>query len=104
MLTDREKSRRNGRPVARVDENRYIKVKRSMAAIKQVLHERRRIRYLIGEKGDELTAGSLPEDASTKGESQLRGEMKPGYRHPKTSPFAHLSNYGRGENRKHGKR
>ena len=43
LLSEREKARRNVRPVLAVDEQRYTKVKRSMAAIKQVLGERQRI-------------------------------------------------------------
>ena len=47
LLSEREKARRNVRPVLAVDEHRYIKVKRSMAAIKQVLGERQRINDML---------------------------------------------------------
>ena len=104
LLTDREKSRRNGRPVARTDESRYVKVKRSMAAIKHVLNERRRIRYLIEEGHDDSTDDSAMDNTSSDEKPKLRGEVKPGFRHIKTSPFAHLPNYGQGKNRKYRKR
>ena len=77
LLTDREKSRRNGRPVARTDESRYVKVKRSMAAIKHVLHERRRIRHLIEQ--DENKSGDVDTDADADDRPKLRGEVKPGF-------------------------
>lgn len=100
MLTDREKSRRNGRPIASADEGRYIKTKRSMAAIKHVLHERRRIRDLIDGDQDDFTEGTATDDACSSAEQKLRGELKPGFRHVKTSPFAHPPNYGKGASRK----
>ena len=40
LLSERERTRRNQRPIATKEENRYIKVKRSMGAIKFVLRER----------------------------------------------------------------
>ena len=46
-MSEREKARRNIRPVLAIDEHRYIKVKRSMAAIKQVLGERQRINDML---------------------------------------------------------
>lgn len=51
LLTEREKNRRNQRPVLAVEEHRYIKVKRSMAAIKQVLAERQRINDMMKKRG-----------------------------------------------------
>ena len=47
LLSEREKARRNQRPVLAVEEQRYTKVKRSMAAIKVVLGERQRINDLL---------------------------------------------------------
>ena len=43
LLTEREKTRRGLRPMLKPDENRYIKVKKSMAGIKVVINERKRI-------------------------------------------------------------
>ena len=51
LLSEREKGRRNQRPVLAVEEHRYIKVKRSMAAIKQVLSERQRINDTLRKQG-----------------------------------------------------
>jgi len=47
LLSEREKSRRGQRPVSTLDENRYIKVKRSMGAIKHVLKERSKIKKIL---------------------------------------------------------
>jgi len=52
LLSLKAKYRRNGRPIAQLEDNRYIKVKRSMAAIKHVLGERQK----IGNKIKELSA------------------------------------------------
>ena len=43
LLTLKERSRRLLRPLLPNDESRYIKVKRSMASIKLVLDERKKI-------------------------------------------------------------
>ena len=51
LLSEREKNRRNQRPVLAGEEHRYIKVKRSMAAIKQVLSERQRINDTLRKQG-----------------------------------------------------
>ena len=50
LLTTKEKSRTTGRPFSPMDEYRYSKVKRSMAAIKHVLDERKKIEKLIAEE------------------------------------------------------
>lgn len=47
ILSEKEKIRRSLRPVTRMEENRYEKVKRSMAAIKTTLAERKRIESLL---------------------------------------------------------
>jgi len=44
VLTERERVRRIQRPLSKLEDNRYIKVKRGMAAIKVVLKERSKIR------------------------------------------------------------
>ena len=49
LLSEREKTRRIQRPVLRLEEDRYTKVKRSMAGIKIVLNERKRIEGLMKE-------------------------------------------------------
>ena len=51
LLSEREKTRRNQRPVLKPEENSYTKVKRSMAGIKIVLNERKRIQGLIDAGG-----------------------------------------------------
>lgn len=47
ILTEKQKLRRTVNPVSIIEENRYIKVKRSMAAIKHVLSERQKINNKI---------------------------------------------------------
>ncbi len=47
LLTEKEKIRRAQRPYTSRDENRYISVKRSMAGIKHVIKERKRIECTI---------------------------------------------------------
>lgn len=42
LLSLKAKYHRSGRPIAQLEDNRYIKVKRSMAAIKHVLGERQK--------------------------------------------------------------
>jgi len=49
LLSLKAKYRRSGRPIAQLEDNRYIKVKRSMAAIKHVLGERQKIGNKIKE-------------------------------------------------------
>ena len=44
LLSEREKARRMQLPVSKLDENRYIKIKRGMGAIKHVLRERSSIK------------------------------------------------------------
>lgn len=63
LLSLKAKYRRNGRPIAQLEDNRYIKVKRSMAAIKHVLGERQK----IGNKIKEL---SLTENENQNNDSQ----------------------------------
>jgi hypothetical protein len=47
LLSEREKARSARRPVMRLDENRYINVKRAMGAIKFVLGERKKIDAIV---------------------------------------------------------
>jgi len=47
ILSEKEKIRRSLRPVTRMEENRYVKVKKSMAAVKTTLSERKRIETLL---------------------------------------------------------
>lgn len=90
LLTEREKMRRAGRAVIRTDESRYLKVKKSMAGIKHVLAERRKISdNLNSASGEEI--GFAP--------NKLRGEAKPGFRKVGTSPFAHLPRSKKNYNR-----
>ena len=56
LLTAREKVRRSQRPLLPTEEFRYIKVKRSMAAIKFVLSERRKIENELNNKEPESHA------------------------------------------------
>ena len=64
MLTLRDRYRRTFSPIPDNDDSRYLKVKRSMAAIKCVLHERKQITQLIkaeeeakeASKGDKASA------------------------------------------------
>jgi hypothetical protein len=48
LLTTKNKLRRTQRPVIAADEFRYTKVKRSMASIKHVLEERKKIDKILG--------------------------------------------------------
>lgn len=48
LLSEREKARRAQRPITSAEENRYTKVKRSMAAIKVTMTERAKIDQLLG--------------------------------------------------------
>jgi large subunit ribosomal protein L47 len=50
LLTLRQTTRQKLMPMPQLDENRYIRVKRSMAAIKLVLDERKKIDALLKEK------------------------------------------------------
>jgi large subunit ribosomal protein L47 len=50
LLTIKQTVRRNQRPISATDESRYIKVKRSMAAIKHVLGERQKIGDMLRKK------------------------------------------------------
>ena len=52
ILSEKEKTRRSQRPILSPQENRYIKVKRSMAGIKVVLNERKRIQVLIDKESN----------------------------------------------------
>jgi len=69
LLTEKEKARRGERPVATPIEGRYIKTKRSMAAIKHCLSERKVIREKL------IASGAITEIG-------LAGEKKPGYKKP----------------------
>lgn len=66
LLTEREKLRRNKKPVTVLDENRYRNVKRSMANIQFVLTERNNIEKLIA---DEKVAKDATEAMQQKGET-----------------------------------
>ena len=72
LLSEREKTRRSLRPVTKPDENRYIKVKRSMAGIKVVLGERKRIEALLEAEAKARAASSsssASSDSSSSGGS-----------------------------------
>ena len=59
LLTTKQKLRRTQRPVIAAEEFRYTKVKRSMAGIKHVLEERKKIDKLLG------VSSSIPKTPST---------------------------------------
>ena len=63
LLSEREKSRRGQRPVSRLDENRYIKVKRSMAGIKHVLKERSKIKKILKESEGFVSADKTQQES-----------------------------------------
>lgn len=67
LLTIREKNRRLSSPMTRPDENRYIRVKRSMGAIKFVLNERKKIDALINSKEEhqKVSVSSLDIDSQS---------------------------------------
>lgn len=50
ILTEKTKMRKNLTPITATDEQRYFKVKRSMAAIKHVLSERQKINNILNKK------------------------------------------------------
>ena len=50
ILTEKTKMRKNMTPITATDEQRYFKVKRSMAAIKHVLSERQKINNILNKK------------------------------------------------------
>ena len=52
LLTLRDRFRRTFSPIPDNDDSRYLKVKRSMAAIKYVLHERKQIQQIIKSEED----------------------------------------------------
>lgn len=54
LLSEKEKRRRFQRPSTKMDEWRYFNVKRSMAGIKVVLAERRKIEDLIEKAKTEI--------------------------------------------------
>jgi len=47
LLSQRDKSRRALQPILKPDENRYMKVKKSMAGIKVVMGERKKIQAVL---------------------------------------------------------
>ena len=55
LLTSKESARKAQRPMTSTEESRYVKVKRSMAAIKLVLHERKMVDHMLRNK-DKLIA------------------------------------------------
>jgi large subunit ribosomal protein L47 len=73
LLSAKEKVRRTQRPYTAAEEQRYTKVKRSMAAIKLVMSERRKIGNLIARKeGDrERSLSSNANANSTESNSQI---------------------------------
>ena len=60
LLSERERARRNSRPIQPKEETRYLKVKRSMGAIKFVLSERSKIHKLLKKEGVEGLADTKP--------------------------------------------
>jgi 2-oxoglutarate dehydrogenase complex dehydrogenase (E1) component-like enzyme len=48
LLSSKQKLRRTQRPTTSADEFRYSKVKRSMAGIKHVLNERKKVDKILG--------------------------------------------------------
>jgi len=60
LLSERQKVRKNQRPLLASEENRYTKVKRSMAAIKVVLSERQKIGDSIRDEQNNSTAPETP--------------------------------------------
>lgn len=58
LLSEKEKVRRVGRPIGGLEEHRYTKVKRSMAAIKHVLSERQKINNLLNAQKEIETPSS----------------------------------------------
>lgn len=64
MLTSRERCRNKLQPFPDIEEARYIKVKRSMCAIKHVLHERKRIAAQI--EADKAAVAPTSTESSTQ--------------------------------------
>eukprot|EP01041_Mallomonas_annulata_P005332 gene5332-10661_t len=62
LLTAKEKARRSLRPISAAEEARYMKVKRSMGAMKLVLAERKRISQMLKTQDLQL----LPQNYFTK--------------------------------------
>ncbi len=60
LLSERERQRRNQRPISAKEENRYTKVKRSMGSIKYVLKERSKIKKMLEAEGVEGLADTKP--------------------------------------------
>jgi large subunit ribosomal protein L47 len=60
LLSERERLRRNQRPVSTKEEGRYTKVKRSMGAIKFVLKERSKIKKMLEANGEQNLADTKP--------------------------------------------
>lgn len=60
LLSERERARRNSRPIPPKEEFRYIKVKKSMGAIKFVLSERSKIHKLLKKEGVEGLTDTKP--------------------------------------------
>ena len=60
LLSERERQRRNQRPISAKEENRYTKVKRSMGSIKYVLKERSKIKKMLEAEGAEGLADTKP--------------------------------------------
>jgi hypothetical protein len=67
LLSEKDKLRRNRRPVTTYDEKRYYKVKKGMAAIRLVVAERRKIGQLIeSEAAAKATADAAKDDSAIK--------------------------------------
>jgi hypothetical protein len=60
LLTNKQKLRRMLRPVTSGEEHRYIKIKRSMAAIKHVMDERKKVDKIMG------VSSAIPKDYDGK--------------------------------------
>ena len=58
LLTSRHRYRQKLIPMPQLEENRYIRVKRSMAAIKVVLDERKKISEMLKEQSGVESADS----------------------------------------------
>jgi len=68
LLTAKQKLRRNQRPVTGAEEFRYIKVKRSMAGIKHVLKERKKIDQIFRSATSDppvMSSSGAPHSAAT---------------------------------------
>jgi len=77
LLSEREKTRRMLRPLAKPDENRYMKVKKSMAGIKVVLNERKRIERMLEKSASASASASAAEEPGAGGSKTTVTSIKP---------------------------